>query len=180
MFWAQFGASAWRKATSNDATTLYFADPFNIAPTPGDTVNWVEFSWFDNRGSDTPSDFAANNRLAVMDNGSAYEVIRWSAITESSGVWHMTCQRAQEGTSAISANGLTLHYYPAPGPGTQVIDMPKSAFIGDPTSAVIAEADIQIPVRPDQSITISASAYRNAAGGAIRSYIVPTIWGGVL
>lgn len=180
MFWVQFGASQWRKATSNDATTLYFADPFDIAPTLGETVNWVELSWFDGRGLDTPSDLAANNRLAALDNGSAYEVIRWSALTEIAGVFHLTALRAQEGTSAINADGLTLHYYPAPGAGTQVIDLPKAAFVGDPTASVIAEADILIPVAVGQAVTITANAYRNSAGGVIRSHIVPAIIRGML
>lgn len=180
MFWAQVGASQWRKCTSADDTTLYFADPFDITPGIGDTVTWAELSWFDDRGPDTPSDFEANNRLAILDNGTHYEVIRWSSITETAGVFHLTCQRAQEGTSAITADGLKLRYYPAPGPGTRIIDVPKSAFIGDPTTSVTGEVDILVPVRAGQAISVSANAYRNSAGGSIRSHIVPAVYGGDL
>ena len=178
-FWANFGTSLWRRISRADATSFYFDEPFDIAPTTGEAMNWMQVSWHDERGTGVPGDFGGDYRLACLQNGSNYEIIRWSDVVDNAGSFQIACQRGLEGTTPIVADGLTLHYFPAPGPGTTMIYIPTASFTQSGTSFTAdAEAFIQIP--KDYYGSISVCTYRNSNGQVLRSDIIPATFGGTL
>lgn len=172
-FWAQYGTSQWRKVTSYDTLGFYFNEPFDVAPTVGLALNWVEITWTDERDSEY--------RLAAIVSGSQYEIVKWTTLTETSGVFSVGgLTRAQEGTTQINGSGGTLNYYPAPGNGTRIIAFPSSSVTQNPDGTWTAESSTDITVPAGSSVAISALTWRNTTAGLLRSPIVPATYGGPL
>ncbi len=182
-FWAQYGTSLWRRISYADATSFYFDEPFDVAPVAGQAMNWLQVSWHDERGTGVPGDFGADFRLSCLSDGTNYEIIRWSDVNQAAnGSFELTCTRGVEGTTPITADGLTLHYFPAPGPGSNMITIPASAFTvttpGGLTYSAEIDANIQVPANSYASI--SACTYRASSGQVLRSDIIPAIYKGQL
>jgi hypothetical protein len=152
MVWMQFGSSQWRKAVSSDATTVYFDEPFDVAPTPGVTVNWVEAAWVDMR--------AAEFRLGYLTDGTNYEIIQWGRVEQSGGVFSLAgCQRGEEETAPISADGRKFYYFPAPGAGTETLLFPLSAFRETAPGQFTATIDATIKFKKGQYASASCCTY---------------------
>lgn len=166
MVWMQFGASQWRKATRSDDTTVYFDQPFDVAPTPGDTINWVEVAWVDNRADEF--------RLGYIEDGAGnYEIIQWGGVQQVGDEFRLVgCQRGEEGTAPISADGRDFHYFPADGAGSVRLLLPAASFARD-GATWRASLDVDIAIRAGQTGSISACVYAAVAGGFVRSTLVP-------
>jgi hypothetical protein len=174
MFWGQFGASQWRKCTGYDAVAFEFREPFDVAPQPGDILNYAEISWFDER--------APQWRLASLSRDGAVEIVRWTRIEQVADRFYVAgLSRAQEGTAQIDAAGATLGYYPAPGAGSELINIPFNllAALGD--NIYEGETDVNLSLPENYWLAMTAATYYNVTGGRIvRSPIVPLIYGGPL
>lgn len=173
MYWAQFGASQWRKVTSYDALGFYFNQPFDVAPTAGETLNYVEIAWFDERDPEY--------RMAAIVAGGQVEVVKWTTLTESGGVFSIGgLSRAQEGTTQINGSGGIMNYYPAPGSGTKIVVFDGASLTLNADGTYTGEANTNITAPVDSVVTIAAMTYRNTTAGAVRSPIVPATFGGAL
>lgn len=181
-YWCQYGQSSWRKATGVTPTSFLFNPPFDVDPVAGETINWAEIAWFDDRGPDSGDTYGVpgeSYRLGCLVSGTSYEVLSWSGVTNSSGIFHITgCVRGLEGTVPLNAAGLTMHYYPAPGQGTTIIPIPAASFTKstDGTFQAQAEANIRLPA--GWSMSVSCMTYKIVLGKIIRSDIVPLAYGG--
>ena len=174
-WWAKLPGGEWKKATGIDTTAYLFSPPHEVTPTPGMAMDYAAIAWADERSGDY--------RLALLQDGSNYEIIKWAAVDQNGpgGPFELTgCLRGQEGTTPISANGKTLHYFPAPGPGTKILVFPASAFVLQ-AGLWVAEMDIDFVVPAGHFASISAGIFYQLPGGeTIRSVIVPAIYGGPL
>ena len=182
-YWAQFGQSSWRKATGITATSFLFDPPFDIAPSAGETLNWVEVAWFDDRGPDSADTYGVpgeSYRLAVLSNGAEYEVLGWGEVYQAiDGTFHIGgCSRGMEGTVPLNADGLTLHYYPAPGAGTVILSIPAVNFTLMPNGTWSADAEVNVSVPAGWSVSLSCCTFKGVLGKIIRSDIVPLTYGG--
>ncbi len=180
-YWAQFGTSQWRKATGVTSTAYQFEQPFDITPVAGDTLNWVEIGWFDSRSVDTTGIYGRvgeSYRLAAISNGTQYEIVSWSNVTQISGNFHITCTRGLEGTTPISADGLSFHYFPAPGSGTNLITIPAHAFTQGSNGSWVGETDVNVNIPAGYSVSMSCCVYAQVGGALFRSDIVPLSYGG--
>ncbi len=183
MYWGQFGTSQWRKATGVTATSFLFNPPFDLTPTAGETLNWVEIPWYDDRGidgSDTYGVPGESYRLGCLVSGVNYEVLSWAGITQDGdGHFHITgCVRGLEGTVPMSAAGLPMHYYPAPGAGTVIIPIPALAFSKAADGTWTGQAEVNINVPAGWSVSLNCATYKMVLGKLIRSDIVPLAFGG--
>lgn len=166
MVWMQFGASQWRKARESDATTVYFGQDFDISPTPGATINWVELAWVDNRADEFRLGYLA-------DAAGNYEIVQWAGVQQVGGSFQLVgCQRGEEGTAPINADGKDFHYFPAPGAGSVQLLLPAASFVRD-GATLRASIDVDIAIKSGQVGSISACVYTAAAGGFVRSALVP-------
>jgi hypothetical protein len=172
-WWAQTGATQWRKVTSYDATTLYFQENFDADPVVGQDVNICEASWADER--------SLEYRFAILQQGNSYEIIRWANVTETGGTFYVSgVLRGQENTPVLDATGATMYYLPAPGVGTVQVDMPRSSFRYE-SGVWVADANVDITVPPGSWVSMSCVVYRQRADtGVLRSAIVPVAFGGPL
>jgi len=183
MYWAQFGTSQWRKATGVTATSFLFNPPFDLTPTAGETLNWVEIPWYDDRGidgSDTYGVPGESYRLGCLVSGSNYEVLSWAGVTQDIyGHFHITgCVRGLEGTVPMSAAGLPMHYYPAPGAGTVIVPIPSLAFSKAADGTWTGQAEVNINIPAGWSVSLNCATYKIVLGKIIRSDIVPLAFGG--
>ena len=181
-YWAQFGASQWRKASGVTPTGYTFDPPFDILPVAGETLNWAEISWFDQRGTDPSGVYGRageSYRLAAINNGTQYEVMGWEGVSQSSGNFSITgCVRGLEGTTPIVADGLTFHYYPAPGAGTNLITIPATDFTQSSSGVWSGETDVNVNIPAGYSVSMSCCVYAQVGGALFRSNIVPLGYGG--
>lgn len=175
-YWARLPGGEWAKCTGINAVGYYFNSPLDGMPVPGQSLEWVEIAWADER-------YAGEYKLAVLSDGTDYEIIRWASLDDNGpgGATRVTgCMRGQEGTSVIDADGLTMHYLPAVGPGTSIIDFPASAFVAD-GSTYIADTGIDFQVPAGHYVSLSAAIYyQMPTGDFARSVIVPAVYGGPL
>jgi hypothetical protein len=171
-YWGQFGASQWRKVSGYDTDGFYFNEPFDIDPVPGDVIQYVEISWFDER--------TAYARLAAIQVGSQVEIVRWGSVVQNGGTISIGgLKRAQELTSKITnASGGTFTYFPAPGNGTQVITFNSANKNAD--GSFTCETDVNINIKHETFISMSAATTMDTKGGLMRSPIVPATYGGSL
>lgn len=173
-FWGKLPTSLWRKIVQVDNVALYFDDPLDVDPVPGDLLEWLEMSWADNRLDQA--------KTAILSDGTNYEIIKWADMEQnpSTGKIELTnCIRGAEGTSVIEADGKKLHYYPAPGAGTKIIRFPVECFnlTGELTFTGETDTDLSIPAGSFSSV--SAAVYLTKYDGTVtRSYIVPVSYGG--
>jgi hypothetical protein len=182
-YWVQFGQSSWRKATGVTLTSFLFDPPFEFAPTAGETTNWAEIGWFDDRTTDTADTYGVpgeSYRLGCLTSGTQYEVLSWTGVTNTSGTFYITgCNRGLEGTVPLNAAGLTMHYYPAPGAGTVIIPIPASSFTVAPDGTQTAETEVNITLPAGWSMSVTCMTYKGVLGKLIRSDIVPLTFGGI-
>lgn len=183
MYWAQFGASQWRKATGVTATSFLFDPPFDIGPTVGETVNWVEIPWYDDRSVDSADTYGVpgeSYKLGCLTNGVDYEVLSWSNVyQDGTGKFHISgCIRGLEGTVPLNAAGLSMHYYPAPGAGTVIVPIPALSFIKAADGTWTGQAEVNISIPAGWSVSLSCATYKTVLGKIIRSNIVPLSYGG--
>ena len=190
-FWAQFGISQWRKATGSTSTSFLFDPPFDVVPTTGETLNWVEIAWYDDRGPDTADTYGVpgeSYRLACLIPGADlpittpitnYEILSWESLQQVGSGFHITgCVRGLEGTVPLNAAGCNLHYYPAPGAGTTIIPIPVIAFVQSANGTWSAQVEIGITVPTGYFASLSCCTFKSLLGKFIRSDIVPLTYGG--
>lgn len=175
MYWAQFGSSQWRKANGTTSTAVLFSTPFDVAPTTGQTLNWAELAWFDERSPEF-------RLAAVFDaSGNLIEIIRWASVEQdSSGFWLTGVQRGQEGTTQTSLAGKTLRYYAAPGPGTQVANFQTADWKPGTDGWFYADTAHEVNLKGDSYASMSCCLYLTTTNGIIRSALVPVAYGGPL
>lgn len=179
-YWAQFGSSQWRKVSTNDATGIVFAQPFDVAPVAGQSLNWAELAWFDERGTGTQGDAGADFKLGILQSGGAYEVIRWDSVIQDGSGFHLSnVTRGAEGTTVLSADGLKMSYFPAPGPGTNFMNFPVSLFTQQ-SGAFIADSAFDIKVPAGKFCSLSCCTWAVVDGIVFRSPIVPLTFAGAL
>ena len=165
-FWGSLNGVEFRKATGSTRTSVEFAEPFSTNPVPGNNLTWIELAWADER----QPDFKLFNLVAA--NG-ATEVAKWSAINFTSGEYRITVDRAEEGTSQVTAT--KAQYYPAPGAGTETIMIPASHFNEITTNSFEGSADAQIVIPPGSWAAVTIATYVIDGLRVIRSPIVPII-----
>lgn len=174
-YWARLPGGAWTKCTGIDELGYWFNPPHNVAPSVGSTMEWSEITWADERSGEY--------QLACIVSGAQYEVIRWSTLDDGGpggAVRVLGCERGVEGTTPINADGATLHYLPALGPGTSVITFPDGAFNRSGTTYT-AEIEIDLNIPPGKFVSLAAAVfYELPSGDYARSAIVPAIYGGPL
>ena len=184
----------WHQCSSYDATGFYLDTPFSFTPVVGNIMHWVEGGFVDQRGSGVPTDFGPSNRLMILEDGSAYEIIRWSSFFyvpggDGSGYGgynglHIACaERGAEGTSGsiINADMKYLHYFPAPGPGTTQFEIPTSAFVTkDGGTTYTAEVDQTLNIAAGEFASFSCCTFRRGSSNVARSHIVPMTYGGAV
>ncbi len=173
LWWVQFGSSEWRKVTGYDATGFDFRDPFDVAPAAGQTVNWVELAWADER----PAAF----RLGVIRSGNDIEVVRWVGIEQEGNDFYVGgLERALEGTTQLDAAGATFAYYPAPGEGTELTSVSLLSFADQGGGVYQGGVDVNISLPEHAWIAGTVATWRNDVNGIVRSPIVPVYYGGPL
>lgn len=182
-YWVQYGTSQWRKATGVTATSFLFDPPFDVTPVTGETTNWAEIAWFDDRGPDSADTYGVpgeSYRLGCLVSGTQYEVLSWTSVYQDGlEKFHIAgCVRGLEGTVPISADGLTMHYYPAPGAGTVIITIPALNFTKSTNGTWIGQAESNISVPAGWSVSLSCCTFKTVLGKIIRSDIVPLAYGG--
>ena len=136
MWWAQVdsvasGLSQWQKVKNNTATYVEFKDDFSPAPVSGDTLNYREIAFKDNR----PAGF----KMLYVFDGTDYEIINHNGLeTDGTGVFVTANTRGAEGSSTLSSLvGLTAHYFPGP-EESEVVIIPSGEFYGiDSTTAEV-------------------------------------------
>ena len=182
-FWAQFNSSQWRKVTGITPTSFLFNPPFDVLPIAGETLNWVEMSWYDDRtidGNDTYGAPGESYRLGCVVEGSNYEVLSWGRVYQD-GVsnFHVDgCVRGLEGTLPLNLTGQTMHYFPAPGAGTIIIAVPALAFTISPNGDWSGQTEANITVPAGWVGSLSCCTFKKVLGKIIRSNIVPMTYGG--
>lgn len=175
-FWGWHGASQLRKWTGYDDTGLLFEPPFDTAPTVGGTLNWVQLAWWDDRGNDYSGEF----KLGILNNGAAYEIVRWNAVAQNGSSFSLPgVERGAEGTAVINADGIKLAYFPAPGPGTALVQVPMAAF-AESNGQFIADTNLDVTIKASQYSSWSCCTYTIVEGVVIRSPIVPLTFEGYL
>ncbi len=182
-YWGQYGTSQWRKATGVTPFAVTFSDPFNVAPTTGETLNWVEISWHDQRNIDTQGKYGIpgqSYKLACIANASGeYEILSWDGVQQVGGNFQITgCVRGLEGTIPIVADGLALNYFPAPGAGTTFFVIPANSFVQAQDGSWSAEMDVNITIPAGYSVSMSCCIYNLVNGQVVRSNLVPLVYGG--
>jgi hypothetical protein len=168
-FWASLDGIEYRKATSNDANSVQFAQPFTAAPTIGANVTWAELAFADERDEE----FRLLNLVAA--NGST-EVAKWGEITFIGGQYRIsTPARAQEGTTQVTA--IKAQYYPAPGAGTDIIYIPAANFVELDDGSFEASTDVHVTIPPGAWGAATMATYRLSGMRVVRSPIIPiTDW----
>lgn len=173
MVWFQTGAGQWRKATRNDATTIFFEDePLDVAPTVGASLNWAEIAWVDNR--------EAQYRLGyIADDAGNYEVIRWGSVEQVGVSFYLDgCARGQEGTTPINADGKSFLYFPAAGKISESVIFPTTAFSETSPGLYTASADKEITWKRHQFASVTCCTFVRVGEKYVRSRLVPlAMWG---
>ena len=174
-WWAKLPGGEWRKATGIDATGVYFNPPHDVAPVTGMVMDYAALAWADERVNDY--------RLAIVWDAGNYEVFKWGAVDQNDSTGQLQligCVRGCEGTTPISLDGKTIHYFPAPGPGTKSIVFPVESFV-ERDGMYVAETDIDFSVPPGHFASLTAGIfYKMPDGSFIRSDLVPAMYGGPL
>ena len=108
--------------------------------------------------------------------------MRWQSVTDVSGALKITnVTRAQEGTTVISADGLSMLYFPAPGPGTISTVFPIANWTDIGGGIWQGDVDVNIPFKPGQwCAPISCALYKVIGTDLIRSALVPVTFGGAI
>lgn len=174
-WWAKLPGGEWRKATGIDATGVSFTPPHNVTPVTGMVMEYAALAWADERVNDY--------RMAIVWNAGNYEVLKWGAVDQNDVTGQLQlidCVRGCEGTTPISLDGKTIHYFPAPGPGSKAIVFQVEAFV-ERDGMYVAETDIDFSVPPGHFASLTAGIfYKMPDGSFIRSDIVPAMYGGPL
>lgn len=162
-FWGTLNGAEYRKATGSSRTAFQFAEPFSTSPSTGQPLNWIEIAWADERAED----FKLFNLIA--SNGNT-EIAKWTAVNYTSGEYRISIERAQEGTSQVTAT--KAQYYPAPGAGTETIMIPASNFTELETNTFEGSADVQVIVPAGSWLATTVATYVIQGLRIIRSPIV--------
>jgi len=175
-FWGWYGTSQWRQLTGYDSTACLFDPPFDIAPTVGGTLNWVQLAWFDERGNAYSGEF----KLGVLTDGVSYEVVRWTMVSQTGPDFYLSSvERGVEGTPVMNADGLKIAYFPAPGPGTSIVQVPMAAF-AESNGQFIADTNLDVRINAGQYSSWSCCTFSIVDGVVFRSPIVPLTFAGYL
>ena len=167
-FWGTLDGAEYRKATGSTSTSVQFNEPFTTNPITGNTINWVELAWSDER----MPDFKLMN---LISSGNTTEVAKWTAVNYTSGEYRILVDRAQEGTTQVSA--VKAQYYPAPGAGTQTVTISANQFDEIVDNEFEGSADVQIVIPPGSWCAMTLSTYVIDGLRVIRSPIIPiTNW----
>lgn len=175
-FWARPPGGEWRKCSGVDTVAILFDEPHETTPVPGTQLEWVEISWADQR--------KGLSKTALLEKGGAYEVIYWNTLEQDGfdGPIKLSgCVRGAEGTSVLNADGAVLHYYPAPGVGTNIIKFPAECFTETGELEYTGETTMDVTIPAGSFTTIAAAVSITKPDGEInRSAIVPVTYGGAI
>lgn len=142
-----------------------------FTPQAGDTIQVLELGWHDTR--------LPEFKLAFADG----EVIKHNGIDYDGNYYLAAAERGAEGTSQGSQSNETIHYYPAPGPGTNMILIDLADFEDDSGTLIYSgDADLNVPANFAWA-SVSCGFFRKAhdddgEAAWVRSNIVPLTVGG--
>lgn len=179
-WWAQLVRNGqvvghWKNVTGIDNTAVYFDIPFETTPQVGDILRFAATTWEDNR--------AGEFKLGFVNDGNAYEVIRWDTVTsDGHNFWVNVVQRGVEGSDILqNVVGKDFWYYPAPGKGTSMIKVDKGFLKLGENGEIVAEGELPVSISSGNSISLAAGVFFEENGIVKRrSNIVPAIYGGEL
>ncbi len=145
-------------------------DELTFTPQAGDTINVLELSWHDARLDEFKLAFA---------NG---EVIKHQGIDYDGDYYLDVDTRGAEGTSQGSQGNTTIHYFPAPGPGTNIVLIDAAEFQEvDGAFEYAGNIDLVVPAAFSWA-SVSCGFFRKASkdgpSAYVRSNIVPLVIGG--
>lgn len=165
------------KVADADSTTMRFApgDAFPYSAASGDTINVVEAQFSDSR--------TAEFRLIAAIHPTApaaypVEVIKHNGVQFDVGGYYLEVEdRGAEGTTQADQTGREVHYFPAPGPLTNIIEIPVGNFGAD-AGMVNYSGDVPVVIPSKVAwLAISCCFARRASEGSltkfVRSPIVP-------